>query len=1754
MKSKLLIICLLLLALCSISSVAAQDANNQTDIFQNNNEAIENGDASIDEDSKLLLTNDNVLSQGSFDDLQKKVNNASEGSTLVLDTNYQSTDNILKIDKTITIDGKGHTINCSKQGLKSSAGTITIKNLIFVNGKNDDYQTGGCIYITGSAKYIVINCTFKNNYAKNYGGAIFNNVEDTLTIINSTFTNNNVDVHGGAIYSKGDIVVKNSKFLNNAAKRSGGAIYSQRMCTVTDSVFDSNKAESDGGAIISKKDLTAENSKFTNNKANDGGAVFTTEDGVFDKCIFTGNNAKSGGAIYSNGVKRTLINDCILNNNVASSGSGGAVYSYKWTHVDNSTFTGNTADGKGGAIYTDYISFGINGLFQSNTAKNHGGAIYTSTISNDITNVKFIGNKVTADFGGALYINNKCKDITFKSCSFINNSATAGDGGAIHSDSSSTNLKFLQCTFTGNTAAGGKERRYGGAIRSNGVVNIDNCTFANNWAENYGGAIYTEKANEIKNSVFISNQIKNGGKRDGGAIYINKECTININGCYFEFNNGVERGGVLYTDSKNAHLRLTNNAFIGNSASGQGVTVFNSGYYDAVNNNWWGANGVPLRNQLKEYHTFGSNTDKNDDSPVSVSVSGDKNSYVDVKASIKISFTGNVPYYTFDKISYSSDKKGVFVDKKVNGNFLELKYIPNETGIHKITISVGQFQKLTFETTASYISVYGYDLNKVFGEDKYYSAVFKDSKGYFLANDTAVKFNINNVNYTGYVTNGIASLYANLQPGNYTVKAINPVTNQTFTNKLNIKERNMLFNINDPYVVQFNSKYATNSSNVTFTINGKTFNSNISEDGIAYFRLNVAAGKYTVTTKFGDIVIQENITVSNKFSNMDLGLNDASYGSFLPISGNETFTIKNLTMVSSLGDNLYRYVLPQGEAFILYNVTASNTAELTNVLRKISAKEFRADVIIINLKKETYKVTDNFWRDQEWYYLIHLTHGTLFINGNGATLDDGYHHNFMALEPSTRTIINNVTFKKFYRVFSSAGDVSCTNSVFIENNAKFFQTKTPASVIYNKYKASFENCIFDHNKNDDVTFGSHDENTMGGVLYGEKNSVTNFIKCQFKAESDNVRAVDKSMIVVYDDDFNAYNHIVANGYLETAASISIMKTGSYNKNNTLTYNISSVDELLKWNRLKDGKFSLIYRLYNVLDDATAYVFNLAPGVYNAKYEHYRDKHQDEWRTDYQGLMPAIVQDEYLVDVGAKPVVINGHGATIAYQDALVFNDYHFAYVPKSGSLTLVNMTIKNFNTAIINYGTFIAINCTFENNRINHISKTGDFGGAVRNYGHVYCYNSTFKDNGANAGGAYYSDDSANALFSNCTFSNNKIVSKLVWKNGDPSNLHITGNSVVKLVNCKGIGKDSIKLDKSGICLTRDSLGYSVYNAVVDSISSLIKVSKIVKNNKEYDIINVTFKPGSYAIFPDSNTLFEMDYGMLILNGNGARVFVSNPKDSDETKFLTTTSRSTVNIVNLSIEGFNMAIINSGSLTITNSSLNNNRVDYNFKEDYGGAIVNKGGILNVLNTTFNGNYAKYGGAVYTTSATHFIISTFTNNYGYNSKSNVDIYNKQGSVEIVSVTNIIPKITEKNPAPAWKVQMLETGIFLVTLAVTMGSSWAISATGVAAANLISMGAGALIGGSFGALEGFIYSNDHQDYSSFWVRVLKGVANGISFVPYGAAANKLAPITDQLIKKAALDKIYAKFVQQTVKLTKEQVTAMSKKNSYEIMKIF
>ena len=104
-----------------------------------------------------------------------------------------------------------------------------------------------------------------------------------------------------------------------------------------------------------------------------------------------------------------------------------------------------------------------------------------------------------------------------------------------------------------------------------------------------------------------------------------------------------------------------------------------------------------------------------------------------------------------------------------------------------------------------------------------------------------------------------------------------------------------------------------------------------------------------------------------------------------------------------------------------------------------------------------------------------------------------------------------------------------------------------------------------------------------------------------------------------------------------------------------------------------------------------------------------------------------------------------------------------------------------------------------------------------------------------------------------------------------------------------------------------------------------MKLSKLVSDNDEYDIINVRLVKGDYSVFPDSGILFEMDYGKLIINGSGSRIFVQNPRDNDMTKFLTTTIRSYVIINDLIIEGFNIPIENSGHLSISTKDKNDTK-------------------------------------------------------------------------------------------------------------------------------------------------------------------------------------------------------------------------------------
>ena len=745
-------------------------------------------------------------------------------------------------------------------------------------------------------------------------------------------------------------------------------------------------------------------------------------------------------------------------------------------------------------------------------------------------------------------------------------------------------------------------------------------------------------------------------------------------------------------------------------------------------------------------------------------------------------------------------------------------------------------------------------------------------------------------------------------------------------------------------------------------------------------------------------------------------------------------------------------------------------------------------------------------------------------SGNGATIDDEYYNNFMFLLPGTEVSIKDITLKRFKRCFVNYGNLYCANSSFVENDARFFDTVTKGAVVNNFNQATFDNCVFKDNINHESWINmdiGQNKDAGGGVLYAHDDSITNFITCSFKSKHDNIIVPSTGMVVFYEDilntDFDKIDTVLSkvieqnplymhsyNGYFSMDCSVSVRSTSSLYSDETETFTYTDVESLL--NVHEDTK-TFIWNNDAFDSDASAFVINLEDKNYEITLDQFENMIKEDyvWRTPLKDMntLYVSIKDYAIIDVDSRPIVVNGNGAVVRLTGNHDLNDNHFAIVPKLSSLTLVNMTLSGFNSAILNYGKLYVINCTFENNVYRHLTANRDYGGAIQNYGALYCFNTTFKNNRATFGAAYYGDGiSSQAIFDNCIFRDNTYISAWAWKTGKANSMDLTNNAVVKLINC-GIDKSTINAEKNAIFMITDNdEAFATLNYVVDSVSALMKLSKIIKNNQEFDIINVTFVKGDYGVFPDSSKLFGFDYGKLILNGEGSRIFVETPKRNDETRFLVTTSRSNVIINDLTIEGFNIAVENYGTLTIINTHFDKNCVDYLIHDDQGGAIINKG-ILNVLNSSFEGNYAKYGGAIYNTGDAVIINSTFRDNICYNSKSNVDVYTHEGNTNIIHISGALPKTIEHFSLSGLEQDFIKSSILIATFAVVSATSYNFAKIGAKWSYWVSTLVAAAIGGSFGAVHGAIYAKSYQDYPTFWVKVLEGVADGISFVGYGEA---------------------------------------------------
>lgn len=150
--------------------------NPQKDLLLNTNAVIVNSTfdshLSIEDWYNATYVNVTFRYDNPFEELSDRIANTPEGGVLVLDRDYTYTGEPAKgilINKTITIDGNGHTLNGNHTSrmFNISADNVIIKNINFINGNAyglyfSSNAGGGAIYWNGANGYIE-NCNFTNN-------------------------------------------------------------------------------------------------------------------------------------------------------------------------------------------------------------------------------------------------------------------------------------------------------------------------------------------------------------------------------------------------------------------------------------------------------------------------------------------------------------------------------------------------------------------------------------------------------------------------------------------------------------------------------------------------------------------------------------------------------------------------------------------------------------------------------------------------------------------------------------------------------------------------------------------------------------------------------------------------------------------------------------------------------------------------------------------------------------------------------------------------------------------------------------------------------------------------------------------------------------------------------------------------------------------------------------------------------------------------------------------------------------------------------------------------------------------------------------------------------------------------------------------------------------------------------------------------------------------------------------------------------
>lgn len=315
MNKRLLLISIILIALCSLSAVSANEI----------------GDADTTDGILSVPLEDNVVSADSSINFTKFSENIADNDVVDLSSDVILAEGEnskysggIPINKNVTINGNNHIVNGTDLVRIFNIGNnsnVVLKDLV-ITGALTTSGHGGAIYMaTGSLT--VENCTFVENTLRNneaHGGAIYAADRTNLTIKDSVFENNT------------DVPKDGNWRYWSPTTQYAGAIYVADYVNlnISNTVFKGNKAitnglegrQSRGGAIVStgsnsNNDIV--NCTFIDNTATNGIGAIQTRNANITGSVFEGNTANNDWpTIYVEGnSKGTISYNVFLDNSSA---------------------------------------------------------------------------------------------------------------------------------------------------------------------------------------------------------------------------------------------------------------------------------------------------------------------------------------------------------------------------------------------------------------------------------------------------------------------------------------------------------------------------------------------------------------------------------------------------------------------------------------------------------------------------------------------------------------------------------------------------------------------------------------------------------------------------------------------------------------------------------------------------------------------------------------------------------------------------------------------------------------------------------------------------------------------------------------------------------------------------------------------------------------------------------------------------------------------------------------------------------------------------------------------------------------------------------------------------------------------------------------------------------------------------------------------------------------------------------------------